>query len=138
MRIPTELNISIGKRITLLRKENGLRQEDLAEKLDVSTKHMSEVERGLTCLSIERLIALCDILSTDLDYLVRGIDRRTTDTAAVPGFILELFNSDDKTQQELLRETLLLFKKTYDHKQIEPSLPGGGSSCFTHTFLYYG
>lgn len=116
MRKPTEPDISIGKRIAELRKENGLRQEDLAEKLNISTKHMSEAERGLTCLSIEKLISLCDILSTDLDYLIRGIDRRPADAANIPGYILELFNSDDKAQQELLRENLLLFKKTYDHK----------------------
>ena len=116
MRTPTERNISIGNRIAELRKGNGLKQEDLAEQLDISIKHMSEVERGLTCLSIEKLILLCDILSTDLDYLIRGIDHRTANAANIPGYILELFNSDDADQKELLQENLLLFKKTYSHK----------------------
>lgn len=116
MRTPSEPDISIGKRIALLRKENGMRQEDLAEKLDISIKHMGEVERGLTCLSIKKLISLCEILSTDMNYLILGIDRRSGDYANVPRYILELFNSDDKVQQELLQENLLLFKKTYGHK----------------------
>jgi len=110
------LYADIGCRIAQLRHENHLTQAQLAEKLDVSIKHMSECERGVSCFALEKLILLCDILYTDLDYLIRGVDHRTTDAANVPGYVLELFNSDDETQKQLLQEYLLLFKKTYGNK----------------------
>ena len=45
----------IGKRIAKLRKENKMTQSQLAEILDISVKHVSEIERGITCLSLEKL-----------------------------------------------------------------------------------
>ena len=46
----------IGGRIQELRRLHHLTQEDLAEKLDVSVKHISSVERGTSSLSLEKLI----------------------------------------------------------------------------------
>lgn len=81
------LHKNIGQRIALLRQENHITQAQLAELLDISIKHCSEVERGLACLSLEKLVALCSILSTDLDYLVRGIDKRPSDEMNIPFYI---------------------------------------------------
>lgn len=105
----------IGQRINVLRLENGLTQAQLAEALDISTKHMSEVERGLSSLSIEKFVQLCDILSTDLDYLIRGLDRRSGQESAVPTYILNLFNSDDEATKQLLKEYMLLFRKLREY-----------------------
>lgn len=104
----------IGQRITLLRQEHKLTQAQLAEALDISTKHCSEVERGLSSLSIEKLILLCSILSTDLDYLLRGIHKHTSNECNIPLYIIDLFNTDDVRQKELLQDYLLLFKKIYE------------------------
>lgn len=109
------LHKDIGQRISLLRQENHITQAQLAEKLDISVKHCSEVERGLSCLSLEKLVSLCSILSTTLDYLVRGIDSRTSEESAIPTYFLEVFHSDDSYEKECLQDYLLLFKKIY-HK----------------------
>lgn len=50
----------MGARIAALRKENAITQEKLAEILDISVKHCSEVERGVSSLSLEKLIYLSD------------------------------------------------------------------------------
>lgn len=110
------LYIDIGSRIAQLRHENRLTQAQLAEKLDISIKHMSECERGITCLSLEKLVLLCEILSTDMDYLIRGIDHRAEEEADIPGYIVELFRSDDEAQKKLLQEYFLLFKKIRENK----------------------
>ncbi len=107
---------AIGGRIAALRRENQITQAALAEQLDISVKHLSEVERGITCLSLEKLVTVCTILSTSMDYLIHGIDHRGPETRNIPGYILELFSSDDETQKQLLQQTILLFKKTYHHK----------------------
>lgn len=109
------LHKDIGQRIALLRQENHLTQAQLAEKLDISVKHCSEVERGLSCLSLEKLVALCSILSTTLDYLVRGIDNNISGESSIPTYFLEIFRTDDAYEKECLQDYLLLFKKIY-HK----------------------
>lgn len=106
----------IGKRIAKLRKENKMTQSQLAEILDISVKHVSEIERGITCLSLEKLNLLCDILSTNMDYIIRGIDTRKHDEQSVPSYIVELFNSGDKEHIQLLEEYLLIFRKLISKK----------------------
>lgn len=101
----------IGHRIAILRQQQKLTQAQLAEKLDISIKHCSEVERGLSCLSLEKLITLCSILSTDLDYLIRGIDKRPETESNIPPYVIELFNTTDSHQKELLQDYLLLFRR---------------------------
>ncbi len=105
------LYMEMGSRIAALRLENKLTQAQLAEKLDISIKHCSEIERGLSCLSLEKLIMLCSILSTNLDYLVRGIDLRHSNESSVPSYVIDMFNNGDNKQTELLTEYLLLFKR---------------------------
>ena len=62
----------MGNRIKSRRKELNLTQEEMAELLNISVKHLSEVERGLAGLSIENLIKLSDILCVSIDYIVKG------------------------------------------------------------------
>lgn len=63
---------NMGLRIKEKRKSLKLTQEEIAEMLDISVKHFSEVERGLTGLSIENLIKLSNILGVSIDYIVKG------------------------------------------------------------------
>ena len=62
----------MGLRIKACRKERKLTQEEISEMLGISVKHFSEVERGLTGLSVENLIHLSTILGQSLDYLIKG------------------------------------------------------------------
>lgn len=106
-----KLRKEIGHRITMLRYENEITQAQLAELLDISVKHCSEVERGIAGLSLEKLVSLCTIFSTNLDYLVRGIDNRNPEESNIPFFIFKLFNTKNQQKKELLQEYILLFKK---------------------------
>ena len=47
-------------------------KEKIAEELNISVKHFSEVERGIAGLSVENLIKLSDILGVSIDYMVKG------------------------------------------------------------------
>ena len=47
-----------GRRIAKLRKERGLTQEQLAEKLNISTSNLGKLERGLQGLSIDLLVEI--------------------------------------------------------------------------------
>ncbi len=62
----------IGDRISLLRHDRNMTQEEFAELLDVTTKHVNAVENGRSSFSIPKLVHICDVLDCSLDYLVRG------------------------------------------------------------------
>ena len=61
---------SLGKRIAMLRKEKGLTQEQLAEKVGVSAQAVSKWENDVSCPDITILPLLADILGVTVDELL--------------------------------------------------------------------
>lgn len=69
----------IGQQIRRIRKACGLSQEELAEKADISTTHMSHIETGSTKLSLPVLVAIAAALDTRVDdILYPGKSVKTT------------------------------------------------------------
>ena len=68
----------IGERIKLERKLKGMTQEALAERLDVSIGYVSQVERGITKISLDLLGAISGILGCDISSLVTGCATATS------------------------------------------------------------
>ena len=60
----------IGMRIRKFRKAKGYFQELLAEKIDISTTHMSHIETGSTKLSLPVLVELAAVLGVTTDALL--------------------------------------------------------------------
>ena len=61
-----------GKRIQYLRKVNGMTQEELAIKLNISDRHLRRIERGEEAPSIDLFAELKETFRTTLDYLIVG------------------------------------------------------------------
>ena len=66
------MNMSIGERITSLRKQQNLSQGKLASILDVSRQAVSKWENDLAAPDTLKLIQLADVLKTDVEYLATG------------------------------------------------------------------
>ena len=64
--------IAIGKRISEIRRSHNMTQEVLAEHLNVSPKHISYTERGISSLSLKNLIELCKLFDCSLDFIILG------------------------------------------------------------------
>lgn len=109
-----ELYKRIGKKIATLRKENSMTQEQLAEKLSITVKHCSSVERGLSSLSLEKLIYVADLFDVSLDYLVR--DFSDEEQNYIPQICLELFKDADNKERYLLKEYLSFYQKIKDQE----------------------
>lgn len=60
----------IGQRIRKFRKAHGLSQEELAEKVHISTTHMSHIETGNTKLSLQVLVDIAFALEVRTDDLL--------------------------------------------------------------------
>ena len=85
----------IGERIKKNRKARGLTQDTLAEHLGVSVGYVSQVERGITKISLDLLGAISSILGCDIASLV-------TESAV---------NSGDYLENELVEEIKKLDQK---------------------------
>ena len=66
-----------GMRLRALRKAKGESQTVLADLLDVSVAHISEMESGKKTTSLERLYLLCDHFQVSADYLLGLKDEMT-------------------------------------------------------------
>ena len=63
---------TLGRRIADLRKEKGLKQEVIAEKMGVSSQAVSKWENDQTCPDISVLPLLAEILGVTVDKLLTG------------------------------------------------------------------
>ena len=66
------MEISLGKRIGMLRRQKGLKQEDMAERLGVSPQAVSKWENDQTCPDISLLPRLAELLGVSVDELLSG------------------------------------------------------------------
>ena len=66
------MNQTLGKRIGALRREKGLKQDELAEKLGISPQAVSKWETDQTCPDISLLPLLAKILGVSVDELLSG------------------------------------------------------------------
>lgn len=102
------INESIGKRISTLRRQHGITQESLAEKLNITIKHISSVERGISSLSLDKMIEASKLLDCTLDYLVLGKDYENV-IDKLPASVLNVLNSKDENEISLLLDYMNLY-----------------------------
>lgn len=61
----------LGSRIREARKSKNMTQEVLAEKANIGTVYLGEIERGLKMPSLNVLIQIIEALDVSADYLLR-------------------------------------------------------------------
>ncbi|MBR2734842.1 MAG: helix-turn-helix transcriptional regulator [Clostridia bacterium] len=63
----------IGRRISKERHNKNLRQEELAERSNLSTVHLAHIEGGTTKLGLSALINIANALGVSADALLSGV-----------------------------------------------------------------
>ena len=66
------INKTIGEIISSLRKEKGMTQSDLAEKMNVTDKAVSKWERNLSCPDVNTIPKLAEILGISVEELLNA------------------------------------------------------------------
>ena len=66
------MNSTLGERISALRREKGLKQDELAEALGVSPQAVSKWENDVSCPDIMILTVLAEKLGVTVDELLSG------------------------------------------------------------------
>ena len=64
--------MELGKRITEIRKENNMTQEELAEKFHVTRQTISNWENGKSYPDVETLVHISNEFNVSLDMLMKG------------------------------------------------------------------
>ncbi len=88
----------IGSRIKAARENKKMTQEDLAALLDMSTTHISVIERGVKPPKLETFIRIANVLGVSSDYLLMDIIDNPADVVA--GEISELISKLSQKEKE--------------------------------------
>ena len=99
----------IGKRIKEARKEKHYTQDVLAEKLDVSIGYVSQLERGITKISLDLLGAIAGILEQDMAYFLDAAN--VTANNYLFSDVVSLFSALSVRDKQLAIEFLKLLSK---------------------------
>ncbi len=73
----TDFLKEMGQRIMIRRKSLRMTQEELAEKLGVSTQMISNLELGKKAIRPENLARVCDVLGLSADFVLTGTNTKT-------------------------------------------------------------
>jgi transcriptional regulator with XRE-family HTH domain len=87
--------ISIGKRIKFERIKTKLTQAELAEKSNITTAFVGQIERGETKLSLETLVNIANVLEVSVDYILRD-NVKTNSSSAIKELLLLVENRTAK------------------------------------------
>lgn len=103
-----------GKNLKKIRNQAGYTQDQMAEKLMISSTQYKNYEQGVCYPPIEKIISLCNILNVSADYLLRNEDRIFQDYAT-SAFFQELCKMSDEESKAIFYafEKLIDYKKTY-------------------------
>ena len=70
--------MNIADRIQYLRKQRGLSQEELADKIGVSRQAVSKWESEQSTPDLDKIIVMSDLFEVTTDYILKGIEPVST------------------------------------------------------------
>lgn len=101
---------AIGQRIRKIRKARGLSQEKLAEKVGISTTHMSHIETANTKMSLLTFAELASVLEVRTDELL--YDNRPEDRSVSMTYITELLDNCTIQQVQIIEDVVKALKES--------------------------
>lgn len=105
--------MEFSERLKDLRKQAGLTQVEVAEKLGISQPAYASWERGVKKPTQENLVKIAQILNVSVDYLVGNLKDKTDDIDLSEVEILFRTTSDGMSneEKEVFKQELLQFMK---------------------------
>jgi transcriptional regulator with XRE-family HTH domain len=74
MKAPNPIDVHVGRRVRLRRKELGISQERLAEGLGLTFQQVQKYERGANRVSASKLYEMARVLRVSIGYFFEGLD----------------------------------------------------------------
>ena len=96
-------NAEIGERIKEIRLKRHMTQETLSEKAGVcNPQQISNIERGLSGMSVAKLKDLCTALDIDADYILFGVSTHNVESM-LNKYIKEMTNEQASNLLEMVK-----------------------------------
>jgi len=99
----------IGERIKKARKERGMTQDNIAERLNVSVGYVSQVERGITKISLDLLGAISGILERNIADFIS--DSAVHSSSYMEAELLYEIQKLDQNKRKFLLQTIRLMNE---------------------------
>ena len=103
---------AVGQRIRKIRKARGLSQEKLAEKIGISTTHMSHIETGNTKMSLLTFVEIASALEVRTDEIL--YDDKPEGRITSITYITELLNNCTTQQVHIMEDIMKALKESLD------------------------
>lgn len=100
----------IGKRIKQYRMQKGLTQEQLAEQVELSRNYISSIERGVSSLSIEKIVDIINTLDCTADDIFTDVINKSYDVKVSK--IAEQLSELTKAEQERVLKVIEVLIET--------------------------
>jgi len=107
------LNIQIGERIRELREARNYTREVFAEKVDISSKFLYEIETGKKGFSADTLCRISKVLYVSCDYIMFGEDRDHLGSEK----IVSILESLKPTQINQIQNILIILSKMCEYNR---------------------
>jgi transcriptional regulator with XRE-family HTH domain len=127
---PHPLDIALGARVRLRRKELGLSQDQLARAVGITFQQVQKYEHGTNRISFSRLVEICEALECGIVDLIGNLDKYKTSASlsrqigflTEPGAtdLLEAYASIDSPKR---RRAILNLARQLASDQAETSKP---------------
>lgn len=92
----------MGQRIMTRRKSLHFTQEELAEKIDVSTQMISNLELGKKAIRPENLAKVCRVLDISADYILTGVNTNNQEINIIAEKLMKLSNKEFEIVSDLI------------------------------------
>ena len=102
----------IGTQIRIIRNQQHLSQEDLAELCDISPSFMGHIERGTRKMSLETMVSIADALHVSTDYILYS---QMPNTDATITSIIETVKSNNEAQYDKYITIIRALAEISDH-----------------------
>ena len=102
----------IGQRIRKFRKAYNFSQEQLAEKVGISTTHMSHIETGNTKLSLPVLVKIANALSVQTDELLYDVPQ--INKTVIKRELMEILDSCSQHDMYILIDVIRTLKSALE------------------------
>lgn len=120
--VEKNLRKNIGKKIKLARTKAEYTQEELAEKLSLSARYVSQLERGIAFGSATTITNICKALNITSDFLFKDLiqnDSPTVNDLVDQAFLENYLKLDDYNKMivNAITSELAKFQKNYNAKR---------------------
>lgn len=115
-----QINKLVGRLVAKKREAVSLTQEDVAERLNLNTESYGRIERGVTPLTVSRLVKLATLFQCGIDELVLETSTGLTGQAQYIANMLDGVSSSDRDEIVKIVEKICALSHKKHMKSSKP------------------